>query len=107
MRVFLFLLALTLTISLSAQQDPPRLYINQTNMSPSFVEIAFDVNYGGFIEIHLFDEDDKKIWIYGRVFDKSGNYVFKIPNKPLISGKRYRYYFRYKGEEYNGSFYAS
>ncbi|MEZ4684685.1 MAG: hypothetical protein R3B47_01010 [Bacteroidia bacterium] len=46
-------------------------------MSPEFVEIDFDVNYGGFIEIHLFDEDGKKVWIYGRVFDKSGKYLFK------------------------------
>jgi hypothetical protein len=106
MRVFLFLLLATLTTTLTAQQDPPRLYINQTNMAASFVEIAFDVNYGGFVEMHLFDEDDKKIWIYGRVFDKSGNFIFKIPTKPLKAGKRYRYYLRYKGEEYNGSFYA-
>lgn len=106
MRILLILFTLSLTAPLFAQQDPPRLYINNTNMTELFVAIDFDINYGGFVEIHLFDEDDKKVWIYGVVKDKVGSYTFKIPTKPLTPGERYSYYFRYKGEEYRGSFYA-
>ncbi|MFK7973188.1 MAG: hypothetical protein AB8F95_22660 [Bacteroidia bacterium] len=106
-RVILFILTLGFAAApLAAQQDPPRLYINQTNMSSQFVTIDFDINYGGYIEMHLFDEDGKKIWIYGVVKDKMGKHSFKIPTKPLRTGERYSYHFRYKGEEYNGSFYA-
>ena len=106
MRVLLFILAFAFASPLLAQQDPPRLYINETNVNSQFVEIQYDINYGGFIEMHLFNEEGKKVWIYGMVQDKMGSYIFKVPTKPLLSGERYTFHLRYKGEEYNGSFYA-
>ena len=106
MRTFLIAFLFALTAPVFAQQQPPRLYINETRMSPQFVEIDYDINYGGFIEIHLFDEDGKKVWIFGVVKDKVGSYTFKVPTKPLRAGDRYSYHFTYKGEEYHGSFYA-
>ena len=95
-------------ISLSTlyAQISPRLYINDTRVTQKAVEIDYDITYGGFVEIHLFDEDGKKLWIHGVVNKKLGTYTFRIPLKPLEPGIRYNYYFLYKGEEYHGSFYA-
>lgn len=89
-----------------AQHSAPRLYINNTRVLPKKVEVDYDITYGGFVEIHLFDQDNKKVWIKGKVCKKLGPYTFTIPSKSLKSGERYSYYFRYKGEEYQGSFYA-
>lgn len=106
MRVFLFTLCLGLGLSTFAQQLPPSLYINATNPNSSFVEIEYDINYGGFIELHLIDESGKKVWIHGVVNDKLGTYKLRIPTKPLKSGERYSFYLRYKGKKYDSSFYA-
>ncbi len=90
-----------------AQNAPPRLYINSTRVSATVVEIDYDITYGGFVEIHLFDQDGKKVWIKGVVNQKLGSFTFRIPARPLKPGDRYTYFFRYKGSEYNGSFYAT
>ena len=102
-----FLMLMTSWASLSAQQHPPRLYINQTRVMDNVIEIDYDITYGGFVELHLFDQSGKKIWIKGVVNQKLGSFTFKIPTRPLKAGERYTYFFRYKGDEYNGSFYAS
>ncbi|MDB4285943.1 hypothetical protein N9933_01415 [bacterium] len=105
--IFACILLLSINLGVLMAQDAPRLYINNTVMSDRTVNIEYDITYGGFVEIHLFDQENKKVWIYGVVNKKLGSYVFKIPTKPLNPGERYTYFFRYKGEEYSGSFYAS
>ncbi|MDX1906804.1 MAG: hypothetical protein SF053_07190 [Bacteroidia bacterium] len=84
----------------------PRLYINSTVNSTDFVEIIYEVNSPGFIELHLFDKAGKKIWIKGKVTDKAGADAIKIPRKPLVKDDRYTFVLKYKGKDYNGSFYA-
>ena len=105
-RLFWLLLLLGWGIFQVAAQVSPRLYINNTRVADKYIEIDYDITFGGFVELHLFDENDKKIWIHGEVNKKLGSYTFRIPAKPLTPGVRYTYYFLYKGEEYHGSFYA-
>jgi hypothetical protein len=107
MRVFLLSIILSFGIvQLNAQDIPPRLYINQTNVSSDSVRINYEINYGGYVELHLFDEDGKKIWINGNVKRRLGQYVFRIPSRPLKADMRYTFFLKYKGEEYHGSFYG-
>lgn len=107
MRLFLLSIILSFGIvQLNAQDIPPRLYINQTNVSSDSVRINYEINYGGYVELHLFDEDGKKIWINGNVKRRLGQYVFRIPSRPLKTDMRYTFFLKYKGEEYHGSFYG-
>jgi hypothetical protein len=105
--MFACIMLLSLSLGVTKAQDSPRLYINNTTVTENTVNIDYDITYGGFVEIHLFDQDNKKIWINGVVNKKLGSYTFRIPTKPLKAGERYTYFFRYKGEEYSGSFYAN
>ncbi len=107
MRIFLLTIFLGIGISqLTGQDIPPRLYINQTVVASDSVRINYEINYGGFVELHLFDEEGKKVWINGNVKRRLGRYVFQIPSRPLKAEMRYTFFLRYKGEEYHGSFYA-
>jgi hypothetical protein len=107
MRIFLLSLFVCFGIAqVNAQDIPPRLYINQTNVASDSVRINYEINYGGFVELHLFDEEGKKIWINGDVKRRLGRYVFQIPTGPLKADMRYTFFLRYKGEEYHGSFYG-
>lgn len=107
MRIFLLSIMLAFGLNqLSAQDIPPRLYINQTNVASDSVRIHYEINYGGYVELHLFDEDGKKLWIHGDVKRRLGRYVFQIPARPLQTDMRYTFFLRYKGEEYHGSFYG-
>ena len=91
---------------LSSQQNDPRLYITNTASKADYVEITYEINIEGFVELHLFDQNGKKIWIRGRVTDRKGVDSIKIGKKPLKKGDRYTFVLKYKGKDYNGSFYA-
>ncbi|MDX2248528.1 MAG: hypothetical protein SF052_17215 [Bacteroidia bacterium] len=84
----------------------PRLYITKLEQKPEFVEIAYEITMAGFVELHLFDPEGKKVWIKGRVTDRIGVDKILVPRSPLKSGQRYTYFLRYKGKDYSGSFYA-
>ena len=93
------------TISASSAADP-RLYITGLEQKPDFVQITYEITMAGFVELHLFDPEGEKVWIKGRVTDRTGFDKILIPRKPLKAGERYTYFLRYKGKEYSGSFYA-
>ncbi|MEZ4772091.1 MAG: hypothetical protein R3D00_02835 [Bacteroidia bacterium] len=112
--VFLFGLLTYLLVStpviLSFAGKPtadPRLYITKLEQKADVVEIAYEITMSGFVELHLFDPDGKKVWIKGRVTDRVGVDKILIPRAPLKSGQRYTYFLRYKGRDYPGSFYAN
>lgn len=90
----------------TGQDIPPRLYINQTSVASDSVRINYEINYGGYVELHLFEEDGKKVWINGNVKRRLGRYVFRIPARALKADMRYTFFLRYKGEAYHGSFYG-
>lgn len=94
-------------LAMAHAQVEPRLYINDVSVGSDQVSINYDITFGGFVEIHLFDESGKKVWINGVVNNRVGTYTFRVPGKPLKPGQRYTFFFRYKGAEYHGSFYAS
>lgn len=112
--VFLFTILTFLLLSLPAIRSlagkpsaDPRLYITKLEQKPDAVEIAYEITMTGFVELHLFDPDGKKVWIKGRVTDRVGVDKILIPRSPLKSGQRYTYFLRYKGRDYPGSFYAN
>ncbi|MEM6263423.1 MAG: hypothetical protein AAGI38_13000 [Bacteroidota bacterium] len=105
--LFLFIAIPSKAVPPAPQQTAPRLYINNTTQNDKYVLINYEITYGGYVEIHLFDTEGQKIWIHGQVAEKIGDHTFRIPVKPLKPGSRYTYFFRYKGEEYSGSFYAA
>jgi hypothetical protein len=88
-------------------QTKPRLYMGTTKKTPEYVELNYEITVPGFVELHLFDPDGTKVWIKGRVTDRVGFDKIRIPAKGLKrSGERYTYFLRYKGEDYESSFYA-
>ncbi|MCB0841184.1 MAG: hypothetical protein KDD63_07050 [Bacteroidetes bacterium] len=85
----------------------PRLYIGTIKKTPQYVEINYEITVPGFVELHLFDPDGNKVWIKGRVTDRTGFDKIPIPAQGLKrKGERYTYFLRYKGKDYSGSFYA-
>ncbi|MDX2282832.1 MAG: hypothetical protein NW241_01660 [Bacteroidia bacterium] len=85
---------------------PPRLYLMGSARKGEFVEVQYEITNPGFVELHLFDAEGKKLWIRGKVTDRAGQDYIQIPTKPLETGKRYSFILKYKGQEYSGSFYA-
>lgn len=114
LKVLLFPLILLLwvlgPVSLPAQpKSAPRLYIKGETLRPEYIEIAYEINHAGFVELHLFSPDGRKLWIKGTVSDRGDverimDYI-RVPRSPLEAGKRYTYQLKYKGKTYNGSFY--
>lgn len=115
-RVKSFFLPLILMLScmgpllLMAQpKAAPRLYIKGETLRPDYVEVGFEINHAGFVELHLFSPEGKRLWIKGTVSDRGDaerimDYI-RIPRAPMEAGKRYTYQLKYKGKVYNGSFY--
>lgn len=85
--------------------NEPRLYVEEITIHDDHVNIQYEVNYPGFVELHLFDPEGEKVWIKGLVADKSGIHDFHISRKPMIEGKRYSFILRFKGKDYSRSFY--
>ncbi|MEM7367342.1 MAG: hypothetical protein AAF587_02005 [Bacteroidota bacterium] len=100
-----FLLPLTAGVQAGSPKDP-KLYIKSETVRNEFVEIVYEVTFEGFVELHLFNPDGKKIWIKGKVTDRQGLDKIRIPRKPLNDGERYTFKLKYKGKEYEGRFYT-
>jgi hypothetical protein len=104
------LAALMLSLSASAQTaSEPRLYYKGSAFmqNKEAMLIRYEVNTPGFVELHLFNAEGKKVWIKGKVSEKLDSEEFiPVPVKPLESGKRYSFILKYKGKEYSGNFYA-
>ncbi|MEO1447938.1 MAG: hypothetical protein AAFV07_00325 [Bacteroidota bacterium] len=102
-----FVWILLLPLASQAQTTAPRLYITATDQKPDYVEIKYEITLAGFVELHLFSPNGKKLWIKGRVTDRKGVDYIRIPKKPLKAGDRYTFVLKYKGKDYSSSFYAS
>ena len=103
---YIFIAILTiLSVSGFQSLDNPQIYITSTDIKDNYVSIKYEINYPGFVEIHLINPIGKKIWIKGKVDDKAGEHEFRIARKPMEDGKRYTYILKYKGKEKSGSFY--
>lgn len=104
--VFLFLFVQFVPEAQAAPKEDPRLYINRTDFKGDYMEINYEITNAGFVELHLFDPSGKKIWIKGKVTDRIGVDLIRIPKKPLKPGERYSFILKYKGKEYSGNFYT-
>ena len=82
----------------------PRLYMKGTATQADYVEITYEVTFEGFVELHLFNREGKKIWIHGKVTDRAGVDRIRVPRKPLEPGQSYTFTLKYKGKDYNGRF---
>ena len=98
-----FMQEANLTAQLSKE---PRLYVKTTQVNGDYMEITYEITSPGFVELHLFNPEKEKIWIRGRVTNRIGVDVIRIPRKPLKPGERYTFMLKYKGSDYNGSFYS-
>ena len=101
------ILAFALSLSYSFAQtnysttSTPRLFIKDISDKGSYIEIVYEINKPGFVELHLFSSDQEKLWIKGKVTDRIGLAKIKVPTKPLERGKRYPFVLKYKGRDYN------
>ncbi|MDP5171094.1 MAG: hypothetical protein NWR72_12690 [Bacteroidia bacterium] len=91
----------------SGSSSPPRLYINTVEQRGEYFEIAYEITAAGYVELHLLDDENKKLWVTGKVTDRVGDDLHRIPMGPLKPGKRYSVILKYKGKEYSTFFYTS
>lgn len=106
---FSFVLALVVLVPLltgAFAPAEPKLYVNSPQSRPDHIRIQYEVNMPGFVELHLFDKEDNKIWIKGKVTDRVGLDFIAIPKGPLVVGDRYSIVLKFKGKDYKSSFYA-
>ena len=82
---------------------PIVLYLDAADVQAHQVDIGYEINYPGFLEFHLFDNDGKRIFLTSMVKEK-GKHAMRLKKKKLASSKTYSYYFIYKGKQYHGSF---
>lgn len=82
---------------------PITLYLSAASIEANLVDISYEINYPGFLEFHLFDNDGKQIFLTSMVKNK-GKHAMRLKKHKLISSETYSYYFIYKGKEYHGSF---
>lgn len=90
----------------TGSQDP-RLYINSVDNRTEYIEIQYEITSSGYIELQLFDKEENRLWITGKVTDRVGKDVIRIPTGPLKSGERYTFVLKYKGKEYDSFFYMN
>ncbi len=88
----------------STFKDNPRLTMGDIIVYDQHVEIPYEINFGGFVELHLYNDKREKIWVKRIVNDQMGEYVLRIARKPLENDKRYSFELKYKGRDYYGSF---
>lgn len=93
-------------VSASPQEADPKLYLTGAEVTPSQVFVRYDITFGGFVELHLFDATGKKIWIKGVVDKEIGSHFITISTKSMKSGEMYTFKLKYKGKDYDGSFVA-
>lgn len=103
--LLVFLLPMTAGVQAGSPKDP-KLYIKSETVRNDYVEIVYEVTFEGFVELHLFNPDGKKIWIKGKVTDRTGLDKIRVPRGPLKDGERYSFTLKYKGKEYEGRFYT-
>ncbi|MEO1415157.1 MAG: hypothetical protein AAFW00_07750 [Bacteroidota bacterium] len=101
--IILFFLSLSSAYaqSVSSTSSTPRLFIKDITDKGSYIEIIYEINKPGFVELHLFNSDREKLWIKGKVTDRIGLAKIRVPTKPLVSGQRYPFVLKYKGKDYN------
>ena len=85
--------------------ESSRLFIKKIDVQKTYVYITYELNYPGFVELHLTNPEGKKVWITGSVADQSGSHSIRISRMPMEKGKRYSFILKYKGKDYSGSFY--
>lgn len=86
---------------------PPKLYINSVDSRPEFFEIKYEITAPGYVELHLMDDKNEKLWVTGKVTDRVGVDIHRVPKGPLAPGKRYSFVLKYKGNEYSSFFYMN
>lgn len=91
----------------SGSLQAPRLYINSVDNRGAYFEIQYEITAPGYVELHLLDENEEKLWVTGKVTDRSGVDVHRIPSSPLKAGKRYAFILKYKGTDYSSFFYTN
>jgi hypothetical protein len=84
----------------------PRLYVNSPENASDYVQVNYEVNMPGFVELHLFSPEGDKLWIKGKVTDRIGMDYIKVPKSPLKAGARYTFILKFKGKDYKGTFWA-
>lgn len=83
--------------------DAIALSITGTLLNEGSIKIGYKIPYDGYIEFHLYDANDKKVWITSWVKDK-GEYYLAINRTKLEAGMEYRFDFIYKGKKFTGKF---
>ena len=87
------------------QTEASRLFIKKIQVHDTYVSVTYELNFPGFVELHLSNPEGRKIWIRGKVADQAGIHSVKINREPMEEGKRYSFILKYKGKDYSGSFY--
>lgn len=82
---------------------PLRLKIKDKVDRGTYIEIIYEITMPGFVELHLFNSKEEKLYIKGRVTDRTGLDKIKISTKPLERGKFYPFILKYKGQEYKST----
>jgi hypothetical protein len=96
-------------------QIPPRLSGNTAIQAGGNIEIRYIVNYPGFVQLYLYNDKKECVWIKGKTTEtimdtggrQTGEGMFRISTRPMTAGERYTYVLKYKGKDYQGSFYVS
>jgi len=88
----------------SEPTTPLRLKLRDEVDRGSYMEIVYEISMPGFVELHLFNYKKEKLYIKGKVTDRSGLDKIRFSTKPLERGKFYTYILKYKGQEHKGSF---
>ncbi|MBX7240908.1 MAG: hypothetical protein K1X92_04105 [Bacteroidia bacterium] len=86
--------------------EEPRMYIGSVNPSGEFMEVNYDINTAGYVELHLIDSKGQKLWIKGQLRSKKGQYTFKIPLEPMAKNEKYDVLIKFKGKEEKSYFYT-
>lgn len=104
----LFFSALFLSGSIALSQTnfnttPLKLTIKDKVDRGTHIEIIYEITMPGFVELHLFNSKNEKLYIKGQVTDRIGLDKIKISTKPLERGKFYPFILKYKGKEYKST----
>ncbi|MFN0200643.1 MAG: hypothetical protein ACKVTZ_03945 [Bacteroidia bacterium] len=108
----IFLLLFCATFSLKAQYmdgappEVPALMLTGIEENATHVVIAYEITHPGYVELHLYNEKKKRVWIKGKVDEKPGKGALKIPVEPLKPNEKYEYLLKYKGTDNKGFFYS-
>ncbi|MCI4666904.1 MAG: hypothetical protein MRZ79_02005 [Bacteroidia bacterium] len=85
------------------QTTPLKLKIKDKVDRGTHIDIIYEITMPGFVELHLFNSKDEKLYIKGKVTDRIGLDKIQISTKPLTRGKFYPFILKYKGKEYKST----